>query len=209
MDWRQIGEDFRQKYEDTYCRYTSPLSGMKDVFHIAAVIPSAKEAPTLSLINSQHGELLLKYDTEAELDFTFPSVGYFSHKGKAVLFSRKYERQWRKGLCISTAQLIFPYPNRYWGCQWGEEAIKNAFRSSPVKTIKDAVNELTEGAYSVPISKTMALGVSNCKDVWWLWYEATPIAVMRDDTIELKVPAFRQEVVDHCRRTGDYGRRII
>lgn len=209
MDWRQVGEDFRQKYEDTYCRYTSPISGIKEVFRIASVQPSVREGPALILVNAQHGELMLKYDTEAELDFTFPAVGYFSHDNKAIMFSRKYERQWRKGLHVQTAQFVFPYPTVWWSCAWNESIIKDAFKSTPVRTVADALQELKNGAYSVPISKTMAVGVADVTDQWWMWYEGTPIAVISNDVIEVKVSAFRQEIIDHCRRTGEYGRRIV
>lgn len=206
MDWKQMGDDFQQKYESTYCRYTSPVSGVKELFFITAVQPSNREAPSLILYNSKHGELYLKYDTEAELDFTFPDVGYFSHNGKAMLFSKLYQRQWKKGLCSATAMIIFPYPNVAGEPTITEEYLSSAFTPAPVKSFDEAIKELNKETFSIPVNKSLAVGPSEIKGKWWVWFESEPVAELLGNEIQMKVPQFRQEIYDHCRLTGDYAR---
>lgn len=206
MDWKQMGDDFAQKYENTYCRYTSPVSGAKEIFLITSVLSSHREAPSLVLYNSKHGELYLKYDTEAELDFTFPEVGYFSHNGRAMLFSKQYQRQWKKGICSNTALIIFPYPNVKSDPQLSEDCLASAFNSTRVKSFDEAIIELNKETFSTPVSKSMALGPSDKKDKWWIWFESEPVAELIGNEIQMKVPQFKQEIYDHCRLTGDYAR---
>src|SRR4051812_19017429 len=109
VNWHQVGTDFHQKYEGTFCRFISPMSKHKEVFSINEIEVLQTTPPNLTLWNPKHGELYLKYTTEAELDFTYPDVGYFQHGKKAFRFTRNYERQWKKGICSATARILYPY----------------------------------------------------------------------------------------------------
>lgn len=212
IDWYQLGADFQQKYEGTYCRYTSPLNKNKEVFLITLVEPSKVQAPVVSLYNEKYGELFLNYITEADLDFSFPEVGYFQNGKRALRFCRNYERQWKKGLCSATGRFIFPYDaiREVSYPQVSQALVEDAFKLFESKSLDGAKKFLDEKqAVSVAMSKTMALGVGVKEGDYWLWFEDEPIGEFRNGKVILKVPEFAQEIKDFLRDTGDYDRAIV
>ena len=205
FDWRQLGEDFRQKYEGCFCRYRSPLTGKEEVFQIVSVEVNNNSAPNLVLHNDKHGEMFLKYTTDAELDFTFPECGYFQLDDKAIVFSRLFSRQWKKGICSGTATLTFPYPGGFYAPRLDCGNLNAAFKRAPVEPISQAIQRLKEqDLLSTPVSPVMAVGLGRKQELW-LWHETSLIGQIDGNTLSVKVPAFQQEVVDHIRDTGDRG----
>lgn len=207
LDWRQIGEDFRQKYEGTFCRYLSSNKVGKEVFQLQAVEINDNEPPSLVLFNRRHGDIFLRYDSEKTLDFTYPQSGYFQHKNKALLFGRLYERQWKKGICTTTAHVTLPYPGAPKSFILNETTLTSAFQKNPQRSIREAIKELDGGdVFSVAISPIFAVGLSDKKQIYWLWYEDNPVAVIEDNVIRLKDPQFEQEIKDHLRNMGENAR---
>lgn len=210
MNWTQIGEDFRQKYEGTYCRYLSPITKMKEVFAILGVTINSKSAPDITLYNGRVGELFLTYNTETELDFEFPEVGMFQHEKKALCFRRRYMRQWKKGVCDGTAIID-------WGYGWyspqhqfslSESTLESAFKPKEITSIANAIQKLSADYISVALSKHLSLGLSDKEGKYWLWFNNEPIAEVTD-TIRVRIPQFTQEVRDFLRDTRDYARIVI
>lgn len=209
IDWLQIGEDFQQKYEQTFCRYTSPLSGKQEVFHVQRVSPRDNEAPAITIYNKKHGDVLLKYTTDAELDFTFPSCGYFAHQGKALLFNRLYTRQWKKGMCNQTAGVLLPYPYPYGSPGLSEDTIASSFKPRKDQSFTEAAQQMRDAAmFSTPVSATFALGRGQ-KDELWVWYETEIIGELVGNKLTVHAPHFKQEVMDHVRNTGDYATQVV
>lgn len=209
VDWTQIGEDFRQKYQETFCRYISPLSQRKEVFYLRSIYVRMDAAPTLTLFNKQHGEIYLSYTTEAELDFSFPRSGYFQCNDKALLFTRSYNRQYKKGMCPSTCHITLPYPHCPWQPSFDEDTVACAHQQVDETSISSAIRAIRGGAFSVVLKPTMAVGVGKTDDEFWLWYEDQVVATINDRCIEVKAPMFRQEILDHVRDTQDHARTVI
>ena len=213
INWQQHGQDFQQKYEGTYCRYTSPLNGKCEVFSLTSVEVHPASPPDLTLFSPKYGEIFLKYTTEAELDFTFPEIGYFSHEGKALRFMRNFERQWRKGICGGTSRVVFPYDQLYevWFPGITHEILESAFKPFERKSISGALLTLdnSTNVESEPLTKTLALGVGIKDEDRLLWFENEPIGELKGNNILLHVQDFRQEITDYLRDTGDYVRQIV
>ena len=213
MNWHQLGVDFQQKYENTYCRYKSPKTDKVDIYRILAVQPYETRGPDIILCNDTVGDLRLKYQTDAELDFSFPETRYFqSPKGFALMFTRLFQRQWKKGICHTTAKMAFPYtclakesnPNI------DEDLLREAFSPVKIRSISDAFVALEKGnVFSVVLNGMFALGLGRLASCHWLWFEHEPIAEVTPSRINLKLPQFKQEIQDFLRDTGDYERPII
>src|SRR5688500_16962284 len=144
MDWQQIGEDFRQKYEGTFCRYISPLTKQKEIFSVSQLRPKSTTGPDITLFNKRAGESFFNYTTDAELEFSYPECGYFQHEDKALRFYRRYERQWRKGLCANTALVEFPYNTIYPIHSVGlrEEVLISAYSLQKIQSLNGAIKLL-------------------------------------------------------------------
>ncbi len=209
INWVQIGEDFAQKYEGTFCRYVSPVTQIKEVFQILEIIAHADEPPSIVLFNKKHGEVYLNYTTEAELDFTFPNCGYFQHHDRALLFSRLFPRQWKKGICSATANVHLPY-FVYGGTNLDEDNLASAFNSVSQLSVTQAVKKIkTDDLFSLAISPQLSVGLGKGEELW-LWFESDLIGDIKyGNVIEVKTSQFKQEVLDHCRQTGDYAARVL
>lgn len=204
INWGQLGDDFRQKYENTYCRYLSPLTRKNEVFLISSVEVSDERPPVLTLFNKKAGELYLNYDTEAELDFTFPETGYFQHENKALRFYKQHARQWKKGVGGSTAYCAFPYNEFSVTEPVGvtEETLTSAFQRQIVP-ISVALRKLQNNeAFSVALNLNMALGLGEEKGSHWLWFDEEVIGTVGPD-IKVEAPNFLQEVQDFVKHTRD------
>lgn len=179
---------------------------------VAEVSVSPKSPPDLTLYNDKAGEMYLTYNTEAELDFSFPAVGYFQMGKAAYRFQRNYERQWKKGICPATAVVTFPY-NGIWRISIpaiSEKSVESAFAPRPIVSLKEGLEKLEKNDWvSTGLTDRLAVGVGNVKDDVLLWFDDEPIAFVKGPTIELKTSLFEQEVKDFLHLTGDYARAIV
>lgn len=213
LNWTQIGEDFRQKYEGTFCRFESPLTKEKEIFQIVQVVSYPTESPDLTLRNKRHGDIFLKYTTEAELDFSYPDIGYFQHRHLALRFLRQYERQWKKGICRTTTRVQCPMNEicTVVDTNIDEPTLVNAFIGKTHR-MDDALNLLKQKqAVSVAVSKSIAVSLSNTANEYLVWFENEPVGKILGDERQIKVivPEFTQEIKDYIRNEGDYGRAVV
>ncbi len=210
QNWDQIGRDFAQKYLNTFIR--AKVTGKWEVVFVQEVILG--NPPVLLLKNSTFGDIKLNYDTNFELSFEFPKLGYFLHERRAVIFMRQYLRQFRKGIHVHTTNFDCPYAMFIISCQayLNEELVKSAFESRSLLSLKKAFQKLKdENLLSVPVTNEMALGIHPFKDTLLLWYLSTPIAeyIPLDDRLILREKVFTQEVTDYFRNIEDQNVQII
>lgn len=212
INWPQVGQDFAQKYQGTWCRYVSPITRDKEIFLINEVVPQSHAGPNISLHNSKHGELHLTYHTEAELDFSFPEMRNFQHKKRAMRFVRLHDRQYKKGICNGTAKVLFPY-SVIAGTLYPEinaETLESAFQPLVPSSIEQALSTIErEGQVSAVLSPNLSIGCGNEAGSYWLWFQTEPVAVLEGKVITMKVATFKQEIVDFLRDTGDYARTVV
>lgn len=203
--WEQLGEDFAQKYEGTYCRYLSPLTKKKEIFTITGVGVNSSKGPDLTLFNSKTGELYLNYDTDVELDFSFPEARFFQHENKAMYFHKLHQRQWKKGVCSTTARIKFPY-NELYRCvsvNLDENILDSAYQPLLFRSITDGVKTLKDGGFSVVLNADLSLGLAEKPDRYWLWFHSEIVGFVQDNTLMLYTPEFKQEIEDFIRDTRD------
>lgn len=205
INWRQVGDDFRQKYEGTFCRYVSPLSFKQEVCLVTSVESFDSESPRVELFNSRVGELSLKYDGHGELDFEFPPVRYFQSGNKALFFFKNHERQWKKGVCSGTSRIIFPYNKLYnaWNPPIDETTLADAYASPTKRNLTEGIQALEGDFLSVVLNDTFAIGHGNKKGDYILWFEQEPVALVTNALVKVEAAHFKQEILDFVRDTND------
>lgn len=177
------------------------------LYHLLLVDGGGDGAPVLTLVNKRHGTIKLSYNTECEVTFPFPELGYFWYNNQvAVLFQRSNQRQWRRGICNGTAALVIPYHtyDRRLQLSFTEDVLTSAFNPIFVR-FQDAV-DLIQGksALSVPLSSTLAIGASPDPDYHGLilWFYGKPVASLANGVIRMREAQFTQEILDYVRESG-------
>jgi len=207
-NWEQIAADFRQKYEGTFIRASFKEGMPLSVYKVTKVVDGAP--PQLRLSNEEWGELRVNYDTELEINFDFPEVGYFFFDNKyAMLLTKQFYRQWKRGLCKSTVLFANPY-NEFFSLvdsSVREELVISSFMPRTILPIKVANNCLDTGeAISIPLSNSFALGLHlKPSKLKLLWFLNMPIGEYNLETnqIILHAAQMEQEIKDYLNQTGD------
>lgn len=196
----QLTTDFKQKYEHTYIRVRFPDTQKKKVFYVDT-ITSGIISPHLILSNPDSGQIQLNYDTESDIFFDMPPVGYSLYDGKqAILFKKLSNRQWKRGVCIGNSTLFSPY-NAWFSNPVGinTPCLESAYAGKLV-SFQEAVSLIyAKKALSVPFSKTLCLGLSpTLSELPLIWFYDTPIAELHSEgtVVRLHEKHFEQELLD-------------
>ena len=206
VNFRQIAEDFSQKFAGTFVHVAFKPGEAPSLFQCTEVIRHSSSAPTLSLVNKAHGVVHLNYQTECEVTFPFPKCGYFWVDNTiAAIFQRRHGRQYRRGICSSTASITTPYA-RYYPLRFGinEDTLQSAF--NPVYVTLDDAEKFIASAQSlsVPLSPYLALGASPSTrhNELIIWFLGKPIATYTNGIIRVREAQFHQEIVDFVKESG-------
>lgn len=206
INYRQIGHDFAQKYDGTFVHVVFKPGQTPVLFQCAGVGQSDSGPPVLTLVNKEHGTVKLNYQTECEVSFPFPKCGYFWAENRvAAIFQRKHSRQYRRGICSSTASIQSPYTHFY-PMRIGitEENLLSAFNPVFVQFL-DAIEFIRRGnVLSVPLSSHLAIGASPSERIsdYIIWFLGKPIATYNNGVIRVREGQFMQEIVDYVKGSG-------
>lgn len=210
QNWEQIGRDLAQKYNNTYIRLK--WDGEWEVVYVREVLPG--KPPVLVLYNSKFGELQLNYNTNFELSFEFPQLGYFFHDKTACIIVRGYNRQYRRGICEQTARLSSPYYKLgiYNSPELSEQSLISSFKKRDVLALDDAAHKIQENdSLSIPLTNELAVGLHPTKDSFLLWYLNIPVAEYFPEikVIHLREKVFAQELTDYFNEVRVYNVEIV
>lgn len=210
MDWNQLFNDFRQKYEGCYCSIalegcSTPQIFMLDLVEGTRDAKGQHAAPLLHFFNEDAGEIILKYgDSQSDIKFSLPRVGLFNYKDSVVMLRRAYSRQFKKGVCNGTITLksIYGSIHNMFNSR-GEDLLSEKMvkcfnvETKPI-TLQKGIDEL-KTKLAICLSHEFALGLSlNSNANYILWYYENPIGVV-DPTIRriyLRENQFKQEFQD-------------
>ena len=209
FDWKQITADFRQKYEETFIRVALKDNLPYEVFLVSKV--NTGKPPSLKLINEKWGDLTVNYDTDLDVNFEYPEIGYFLYQGQATLVFKTYQRQWKRGICSSTLFFCFPYMeivlHNYAFPLIQEALVTAAFLPRKLYQLSQINTMLNKGStLSHPLSNSLALGLSlkeNNKKL--LWFLNKPVGEYNETkkTLVLNEPIIKQEIEDYLKQTDD------
>jgi hypothetical protein len=213
MDWHQLFNDFRQKYEGCWCTVLIEGHTIENIFHLDLVENVPGKAPLLHLRNSQLGEIILKYDdSKSDIHFVLPSIGLYNSKTGVIMARRNYGRQWKKGLCTGTVRLISIYGlidelfNMLGETRLDETLVKILLKPTSTLTLEGAISKL-KTRIAVCLSSEFALGLSlneKTPNNYILWYYENPIGIVEYSSkrILLREPQFEQEFKDFANNMG-------
>lgn len=199
FNWEQITNDFRQKFEHTFIRVK--IKEDFEVFFVEQV--QYADPPFLILRNKNRGELQLNYDTDFELNFEFPAVGLFDFNGRSYCFVRQYQRQFKRGVCNSTALILSPYAIFFRSNIGMATDVLQAAFNTPSDRNLDQVLPLSDSVLSVRLNNHFFVGQDVRKQPTYLfWYMNSVIGEVIDNKVILHELQFKQEVWDYRRQTG-------
>jgi len=204
MDWKQLYQDFKQKYEKCYCSVLLEGYNIPKVFYLEFVEETLK-APLLHLRNNEFGEVILKYDDScSDVSFKLPNIGLYNSMGNVLMVRRLYQRQFKKGICTSTLYIKSIYQDIYSGFVSASEAnlheslVKILLQPTPTLSLKEGIDALDK-VLATALSPEFAVGLSPRLDgVHILWYYENPIGLVDPvgHRIFLKENQFQQEFQD-------------
>ena len=207
INWKQITQDFQQRFEGTWIRVQFKNQKKKEIFLLETVEASLNGPPKLILKNNSCGHISLLYDTEsAEIYFEYPEVGYFLHKNMALIIYRNYFRQWKRGINPSTIIITNPYSRIYTfkNPKIEEELLQAAFQSNYIKNLNQASTVLRDNI-SYPLTREFAIGhhLENIKGKYLIWYYNNTIGTYNyfDNTVSLFSEIFKQEFIDYLNKS--------
>jgi len=216
-DWRQISEDFQQKFQGTYIRFSLKEGQPYQIAFVKRV--NLGNPPYLILTNESLGEWVVNYDTELDIDFQYPKTGiFFLEKRKtACLFTRQFYRQWKRGLCDQTVRISCPYDSILRAgssIKIEEDVLVSAFLDRETLSPKKAIDILkTKNALSVPLSSYFSIGLhTSAKDSNYLfWFLLTPVGEYDSGQNKLYIyePKIKQEVLSYVQRAGNQDCHIV
>jgi hypothetical protein len=194
MNPNQIFEDFDRKYQSSYVQVMFKPTDTPTLFQLRRVIYDNSKFPKLELTSDTHGNVLLNYNTNARIIFKVPNNTYIQDGKSAYYFSRRPERQWKRGLNSNNAGFWCPFrgPFNRNVDPFSFKNIREAFNPT-FFTLKDALDLLNNKQYnSVALSRNIAIGRSNTNN-YTIYYRYAPIGTVTKDGV-ISAPNFDNEV---------------
>lgn len=214
MDWKQLGSDFKQKYEHCFCNITLEGRTKPELFYLEQVDVNVKESPFLCFTNNRVGSVILRYDdSKSDLDFSFPPIGLISVDGQVFMVRRRHERQWKSGVCANTIDCFDIYSRidshgiLLHRVSLDFPLVAAMYSPRPARSLRTAVSLLSKHV-AMPLSSEFAVGLPlTSSEEFILFYYENPIGTVNPSTekVVLKELQFIQEFEDF-KHLGGLGR---
>lgn len=195
MNPNQIFEDFDRKYQGSFVQVS--FKGEEPGLFQLVRTTNGTKFPKLELTSDKVGTIVLNYNTNARIFFKMPQSTYIQLGAEAFFFTRRPERQWKRGIHRNNCGVFGPL-NQYTGRRDSHFVDFNSIRAafSPQYTsFKEALNLLaSKKCKSVALSRNLAL-INPGKVGYILFYRFAPIGTVTPDGI-INCPDFK-EVLTH------------
>lgn len=194
MNPNQIFEDFDRKYQGSFVQ-VSLNNEEPGLFKLNRVINGSGKFPKLELTSDKVGTIILNYNTNARIFFKMPQTTYIQLGNEAFIFTRRAERQWKRGIHSNNCGVFNPlsdYHFRHNMKQVDFNSIREAF--NPTYTpFRDALVLLNDKKYkSVAINRNLAI-VNPGKSGYVLFYRFAAIGTVDKDG-KVNAPGFDKEI---------------
>jgi len=112
---------------------------------ITGIEEHSTKIATINVQSKEYGNLVINFGSDTtNLKFKYPPVGVFQHKTDALVFLRRPQRQWRRGICSDNSTLQYTHrliTGKTVG--WAFEELQAAF-DKKVLTLDDALQGLAK-----------------------------------------------------------------
>lgn len=208
--------EFKKQYEKTFTRIK--FEGQED-YHVVFVKQCEVgdgDKKYIVLYNPKIGSTMVNWkDSKQNMDYSFPEIGLFNHKESFLFFHRFPERQWKRGIVGTNAEVNDPL----YAVKYQISGLRDCIRSTPIDyhTLTSAFNRVyPEGLIQacvwcqeksgVALNRVFGITKNPTKDKnLILWKHSSMIGEIDPSTYHIIVheESFRQEVADFLKRTGE------
>lgn len=110
MNNDEIVQDFRRRYEGTFVHVVSEQKGIRVLAKMAAVKADPENLAKLDLRTAEFGTISTNLGSEEyQIRFDYPQVGVFQFRKEAIIYQRKPERQYTRGLSVANASFVLTH----------------------------------------------------------------------------------------------------
>ena len=199
MNPNQIFEDFDRKYQGSFVQVEFK-DKPAELFQLQRINHGNTKFPQLILVSDTVGNVVLNYNTQARIFFKVPQTTYVQSGKDALLFTRRAERQWKRGVhannCMFTNPLAHFYPLDQVGT-FDFTTIREAFNPK-YRTLYEALTLIQKENYnSVALSRNIAL-INGKKTKLVLFYRFAPIGSVTADGV-IDSPNFEREIANEIK----------
>lgn len=131
MEYSEIVEDFRRRYEGTYVWIQIEEKDEEFLAKICEVVYNGTKIGVIYLDSEEFGNLTINMGSKGHsIKFKYPPVGVFQNGYDAFFFRRIPARQYRRGMCNDNSlieNIVSEYINGF-EATLSESKIKHAFR---------------------------------------------------------------------------------
>jgi len=159
------------------------------------------------LQNPEMGDVLLKPNTDVELEVRWPKSKFFNFNNTIFWGFKIPDRQWKRAPCqknyaaVRTLDSLFGFRNG--PTPLSTELLQTAFQPTANLQIIAAINQLKNSSISgVALNDNFAISLPPVrKDFYLLWYKNQPVAEVSptSKTISVRTTHLHQEVSDFLR----------
>jgi len=181
MNPNQIFEDFDRKYQGSFVQVS--FKGEEPSLFQLVKTTNGPKFPKLELKSDKVGTIVLNYNTSARIFFKMPQTTYIQIEKDANFFTRRPERQWKRGIHQNNCGVFSPL-NIYTARRDLRIVDFNTIRAAfnPVySTFSNAMDMLNNKGYNgVALSRNLAI-LNPKKAGYVLFYRFAPIGTVTKD----------------------------
>jgi hypothetical protein len=170
----EILQDFRRRYENTYIKLCAEQKGIEAVGWLQRVRGDDDKFATLEIKTAEFGVIQTNFGSEEyQIKFEYPPMGCFQHGPDSLVFRRRPERQYTRGLCSGNSNLAACHSTLTGvGVSFTLERVRAAFHHK-VYDIKQALAGMKSGNFrSVALANnfSISLPMHKDKDLFFVWH---------------------------------------
>ena len=193
MNLDMIFTDFERKYSGSFL-LVEMNNKPAELFQMVSVRNRSTKFPELMLRSDVYGNIILNFNTSARLRFKIPQSGYVQNGPTALFFTRKPERQWKRGINASNCTLQNPVTQytlfQHEALQINFDLIRKAFNPT-YATLTQALDLINNKKYeSVALNRNMAIAKHNKQIL--VFYRYAIIGTVSPDGV-MSCPFFEKE----------------
>lgn len=189
-------QEMTKKYLNTYLIHVSP-QGKENVVQYLGYESGVHH------LSDKHGmRLKFKHETNEMLVCKFPERCMFNFKGVALEFTRRPNRQFRRGICKDNCCIINPIHNLFGLSNFvlDHAVIAAALQPEYPETCEQALSLLDKKQVgSIALNNVFSISHSftHKKNVYYVFFYTKVIGYIEKGIFHVKHPQFKQEVLDN------------